>query len=260
MATMPRCLPSRLPGDHSGFTLLELIVAAAILALIAVFSWRGLDQLLREREAIASSQETLDGMQRAFARIERDALLARDAQLDESGALRLVSGSASVDYRFVNGTLTRAIDGADGSRAMTVQSGIAKLVIEAWTAGAKGGWVRVKGLATEALPTLPQASQPSQPSQSSFPQPSSELLAQQARAAGATAASPNPNQASPAFAGNSGTNLAAGGSANPNAAAPAGPLTALGQPLVAAATGIRLSITRNDGTEIVRVFLIGSGG
>ena len=48
--------------------------------------------------------------------------------------------------------------------------------------------------------------------------------------------------------------------ANSNANANAGPLNASGLPLVAIATGIRLSIARSDGTEVVRVFLIGSGG
>src|SRR5260363_339284 len=32
-----------------GFTLIELLVAIAILALVAVLSWRGLDQILRAR-------------------------------------------------------------------------------------------------------------------------------------------------------------------------------------------------------------------
>ena len=223
---------------HAGFTLLELIVAASILALIAVFSWRGLDTLLREREAIASSQETIDAMQRSFARIERDALLARDAQLDDTGTLRLVSGDAAVEYRLANGALTRATDG--DAAPLILQTGIAKLVIEVWTAGAKGGWVRVKGLATEPLAQLPQQSRP----------------------AGVVATSPNagtnPNAPSPGSVANNAapSPIAATGNAN----ATAGPLTALGQPLVAAATGIRLSIARVDGTEVMRVFLIGSGG
>ena len=222
----------------AGFTLLELIVAAGILALIAVFSWRGLDQLLREREAIASSQETIDAMQRSFARIERDAMLARDAQLDDTGALRLVSGAAAVEYRLANGALTRTTDGAEGTNpgTLVLQNGIAKLVIEAWTAGAKGGWVRVKGLAVEPLPPLPQQS-PQQP-----------------RAPGAAAPVPNANPASNPPNANNPLNPTG------NANAAVGPLTAFGQPLVPAATGIRLSIARVDGTEIIRVFLIGSGG
>ena len=238
-STTPPRAPS-IARRHAGFTLLELIVAASILALIAVFSWRGLDTLLREREAIASSQEAIDVMQRSFARIERDAMLARDAQIDDSGALRLVAGNSAVEYRFVNGALTRIAD--EAAAPMVLQGGIAKLVIEAWTAGAKGGWVRVKGLATEPLAPPPQ----------------------QPRPAGVVAAAPDvgANSAAPSAGANSAPNNAAAGAAattgNPNPAA--GPLTAQGQPLVAVATGIRMSIARADGTEVVRIFLIGSGG
>ncbi len=233
----------RIASRDAGFTLLELIVAAGILALIAVFSWRGLDQLLREREAIASSQESIDAMQRSFARIERDAMLARDARIDDSGALRLVSaGNAGVDYRLSNGALTRSVDGADGidgSAAMILQTGVAKLVIEAWTSGAKGGWVRVKGLAAEPLPPLAQPSQQPRPGSAAATLPN----------AGTPSSAPAANSTAPNVA-----------SATASANAGPGPLNALGQPLVAAATGIRLSIARIDGTEVVRVFLIGSGG
>ena len=105
----------------AGFTLLELIVAAAILALIAVFSWRGLDALVREREAITASQAAIDVLQRSFARIERDALSAADVQLDDGGVLRFVAGTSSVDgtpaasveYRLVDGALTRSVEGVD---------------------------------------------------------------------------------------------------------------------------------------------------
>jgi prepilin-type N-terminal cleavage/methylation domain-containing protein len=226
-------------AHSAGFTLLELIVAAAILALIAVFSWRGLDTLLREREAIASSQETIDAMQRSFARIERDAMLARDAQLDGSGALRLVSGEAGVEYRLVDGALTRRADG-DAAAPMILQAGIAKLVIEAWTAGAKGGWVRVKAAAT---PPPPPASPPQQ---------QQGQQGQQQPLQTGVAATSNPEV--PAPAADNANNPT--GNTNPSG----GPTVAVPQPIVAAATGIRMSIARVDGTEVVRVFLIGSGG
>src|ERR1700742_827676 len=40
-----------------GFTLIELLVAIAILAVIAVLSWRGLDQIIRGRQTITNAME-----------------------------------------------------------------------------------------------------------------------------------------------------------------------------------------------------------
>ena len=38
-----------------GFTLIELLVAIAILAVVAILSWRGLDQIMRGRDTITRS-------------------------------------------------------------------------------------------------------------------------------------------------------------------------------------------------------------
>mgnify|MGYP000992520889 CR=1 FL=1 len=50
----------------AGFTLLELLVAVALMAILAVLSWRGLDSVLASREHItAHTDETraiYDGM------------------------------------------------------------------------------------------------------------------------------------------------------------------------------------------------------
>ena len=73
-----------------GFTLVELLVAITILALIAVFSWRGLDQVLRTRTAIEQSQTVLDGYGRVFARLERDLNRARGLRADAAGRLVFV--------------------------------------------------------------------------------------------------------------------------------------------------------------------------
>lgn len=226
-----------------GFTLLELIVAAGILALIAVFSWRGLDALIREREAIAASQSTIDVLQRSFARIERDALLAGDVQVDEDGTMRLAAGLASagdassptVEYRLLGGALTRSVAGIDSAPQVLID-GVATLVAEAWTPAPRGGgWLRVKGAATEVVrPPAPPAP-------------------------GSAANNTPPNGA--AGAGNTTAGPAQVGVQAPAAGAPSAPtnpLQAIG-PTVAAATGVRLSIVRIDGAKIVRSFLVGGG-
>lgn len=242
-------------GPHrpraDGFTLLELIVAAGILATIAVFSWRGLDTLIREREAIAASQEIIDRLQRVFARVEKDALLATDAQLNEVGTLRLVSGasgtdgaSAAVEYRLVDGTLTRSVSDSNAA-SLALLDGVAALTMEAWLPAPRGGgWVRIKGAASQA------------------PRPRDAAGRTKANATGnATDAARNataPGTSLPANSGNAANavDAAASGATGANAArgtqAPAGPT-------VAAATGIRLSIARADGSKLTRSFLVGGG-
>jgi general secretion pathway protein J len=56
-----------------GFTLVELLVAIGILAMVAVMGWRGLDGIVRARFAVTEQMETTRGMQLAFAQLQSDA-------------------------------------------------------------------------------------------------------------------------------------------------------------------------------------------
>ncbi|MCC8402094.1 prepilin-type N-terminal cleavage/methylation domain-containing protein [Paraburkholderia sp. MMS20-SJTN17] len=65
-----------------GFTLIELLVAIAILAVIAVLSWRGLDQIIRGRTTITNAMED----ERVFAQLfDQMRIDARQAAGDDSG-------------------------------------------------------------------------------------------------------------------------------------------------------------------------------
>jgi prepilin-type N-terminal cleavage/methylation domain-containing protein len=235
----------------AGFTLLELIVAAGILALIAVFSWRGLDALIREREAIAASQEAIDILQRSFARIERDALTASDVQLDEGGTMRLVAGTSSVDgvapatveYRFVGGTLTRTIVGIDRSTQILFDN-VATLAMEAWAPTPRGGsWVRNKGAAMELAPLSANGA-----TATANLAPANNQQAQQTQNGMINPDTTPPGTTPP-------------GTSQPNATAQ--PNVPGAQPStvasVAPATGVRLTIARVDGSRIVRDFMVGGG-
>jgi len=55
-----------------GFTLIEVLVAVAIFAAMAVLAWGGLDAIVRAREKLGAAQEDFSRTQRAVATLERD--------------------------------------------------------------------------------------------------------------------------------------------------------------------------------------------
>lgn len=121
----------------SGFTLVEMLVAIALLGLVGVISWRGLDYISGQRERIDRDTEELSRILRVLSQLERDiAQRAADTMLppqstpgllppsiavhaaaDGAVALEIVriapraGGPARVQrivYRIVDATLTRS--------------------------------------------------------------------------------------------------------------------------------------------------------
>ena len=109
---------------QAGFTLVELLVAIAILAIVAVLGWRGLDGIVRARVALTDQMETTRGMQLAFAQMQSDCehlagvdvLGRRPSLLWDQDRLTLVrkvfvESEASrlqvISYRVVGGQLVR---------------------------------------------------------------------------------------------------------------------------------------------------------
>jgi general secretion pathway protein J len=64
-----------------GFTLIEMLIAIGILAMIAVLGWRSMDGMVRSRVALTDSMQQLRAMQRSFAQMQDDCaqLAAPDA-------------------------------------------------------------------------------------------------------------------------------------------------------------------------------------
>jgi general secretion pathway protein J len=55
-----------------GLTLIELLIALAIFAVLATFAYRALDQLMRTEQDVAAASQRWEGIARTFARLDRD--------------------------------------------------------------------------------------------------------------------------------------------------------------------------------------------
>jgi len=156
-----------------GFTLVELLVAIGILAMVAVLGWRGLDGIVRARVALVADMETTRGMQLAFAQMQSDCehlagvdiMVRRPALLWGVDRLTLVRKSyvehepsrlQVVSYRVVGGQLLRRESPstrdlaqleqlwqallsdapAENSPAVVLQNGVAGMAVQGWLNGA----------------------------------------------------------------------------------------------------------------------------
>jgi general secretion pathway protein J len=159
---------------HKGLTLIELLVAISVLALVAVLGWRGLDGIVRARIALTSDLEQTRGMQLAFAQLQSDCVhLASPATLPNrvpldagQGRLTLVrivfaenqpSRLQVISYRVKDGVLTRresvatrdlrqldtqwqaAENDTDTSPAVVLQSDVSALKMRLWLSD-NSGW------------------------------------------------------------------------------------------------------------------------
>ena len=163
----------RLRQRIGGFTLVELLVAITILAVVAVLGWRGLDSIVRARIALNGELTQTRGLQLAFAQLQTDC-----ANVAERGVLGnrkvmamsedhltlvrqvLLEGQPMrlqvIDYRVEQGVLMRresiatrdllALDRAwQGmlqaqagvqSEGVALQTGVVSLRLRIWQAGA----------------------------------------------------------------------------------------------------------------------------
>jgi general secretion pathway protein J len=172
-------------SKRAGFTLVELLVAISILAIVAVLGWRGLDGIVRARVALTEQMETTRGMQLAFAQMQSDSEHMADASLlggrpylqVENDRMTLVRTTLAenepmrlqvVAYRIVDGVLIRresagtrdltelellwkaAVTDADTtSAAVPLQAGVTGMLVQGWS---NGQWQAIQAPLAGALP------------------------------------------------------------------------------------------------------------
>lgn len=189
-------LDAHMKSRSGGFTLVELIIAVTILAMVAILGWRGLDGIVRSRVALTAEMEQTRGMQLTFAQLQSDCaqiapkslMTTRPALLAEPGRLLMVrmvfadqqpTRLQVVDYRLRDGHLTRresaptrdlkAIntlwqsaldDGGDGANSQSVllQSDISSMQMQVWGSD-KQGWRPSSAISSGSQDTSATANQ-----------------------------------------------------------------------------------------------------
>ena len=160
----------RRQSSHNGFTLIEMLIAISILAVVAVLGWRGLDSIVRARTALADNLEQTRSLQLAFAQLQNDCINAATSGVLQSRIPMQTAGHTLVlvrnviadtqptrvqvvRYRLRNNQLTRwespavrdlgeldrwlqmANTDATTSQEVTLQSGVAAMQLRPWNNG-----------------------------------------------------------------------------------------------------------------------------
>jgi general secretion pathway protein J len=155
---------------HSGFTLLELLVAITILSVVSIISWRGLESLVTTRERLEPLGDDVRALLTTFGQMERDlsqvanprflGLTSSPLEIDVvSGEttlqlVRVAPGQPdrateiqAVYYRVVDGILVRQATAAqpgaervptDRYETARLLTGVRSIQVRRWTPGV--GW------------------------------------------------------------------------------------------------------------------------
>lgn len=70
-------------GRETGFTLLEVMVAILLMAVVSLIAWRGLDSVTRADSHLQASTEQTEALLRVLNQLERDVALRASIELNE---------------------------------------------------------------------------------------------------------------------------------------------------------------------------------
>jgi general secretion pathway protein J len=166
----------------AGFTLIELLIAVTLLAVLALISWRGLDALLLTRERLEPQADELRTLVAGFGQMETDFAQALDPQFvtlggfsvsgidGPGGALRIIRAAPnepgqaltvqSVLYTVRDGYLMREVSTPRRTAAALAQAPVESVPLLAHVAALRlrvwknGAWVEgAAALATADMVT-----------------------------------------------------------------------------------------------------------
>lgn len=194
---------------HRGFTLVELLVAISVLAIVAVMGWRGLESIIQARIVLNTELAQARGLQLAFAQMQSDAShIAESANIGrrpvlstQPGRLTLVrevftenqpSRLQVVAYRVREGVLTRresiatrdlkeldaawvaALSDTDPTQPVVLHSSVSEMAIRTWVEGI--GWRAAGSPAPAAVaPPVPAQNPALNPALAAGPAPETGL-------------------------------------------------------------------------------------
>ena len=129
-----------------GFTLLEILVAVAIFAVLAAMAYGGLNSIVRAQIAVRESSDALDALSRALTRFEKD--LAQSYSRSSRGAYGTIESALVGDTNSLSVSTITVAATATGPSASPAR---VRHTL------AQGRWLRVQSAALDLAPSTPEA-------------------------------------------------------------------------------------------------------